>query len=232
MKAVYIRVSTKDQSEQEQLPAILTFFNLDEKDVFVFRDEVSAWNLEKESKRKDFLSLKDKIKAKQVSELYIWDLDRIFRNRIKTKEFFNFAKLNNCEIYSLNQTWINDFQSLKMSFPENFKFLIDNISDLLLDVYAQSAQDESDRKSKRIKLKVVKKEGKKTSSVYGKKWGRKSLPKQTRDKIIKLHLEGFSIRQIAEKIKTTDKNFNQKKISKSAVHKTISHYKQKKHSFK
>lgn len=235
MKAIYIRVSTNEQSEQEQLPSILSEFRLDQQDhdLFIFRDEVTAWNMEKESKRIEFLSLKDKIKHKQIKSLYIWDLDRLYRNRLKTKEFFAFAKYYDCEIYSVNQKWLNEFQELKKQFPENFKFLIDNIYDMLLDVYAQSAQDESDRKSKRVKLKVVKKEGKVTKSVYGKRWGKKPLPKQTKDRIIELYLSKnpiYSMRKIQSIVKTTDKNKNQKNISLGSVHKTISEYKEVKGS--
>ncbi|MCA9460213.1 MAG: recombinase family protein [Nanoarchaeota archaeon] len=228
--AIYLRVSTKEQSEEEQLPLILKEFDLNLDDVVIFRDEVSAWNLDKESKRKEFLELKKQIFSQKISLLYIWDLDRLYRNRLKTKEFFTICEAYKCKIYSVNQKWLNEFQELKNQFPDNFKFLIDNIHGLLLDVYSQSAQDESDRKSKRVKLKVVKKEGKKTKSVYGKNWGRKAIPKQTVDKILNLHEKGYSIRKISSMVQTTDKNNNMKNVSRSTVHKTILENSRKKDS--
>ena len=219
-KAIYARVSTQKQSEQEQIPEIIKGFELNENEIELYREELSAWNIDKESKRLEFQRLKEDIKKKNISALYIWDIDRLYRNRLKTKDFFQFCQFYKVDVYSLNQRWLNDFQDLKAQMPDNMAFLIDNIFTLLLDVYAQTAEDESNKKSKRVKLKVKKDKEGVTRSVSGKKWGRKALPKQTRDLIIKLHYEGHSIRQIAGMVQTW-KNGNSYPISKSAVHKTI-----------
>jgi len=94
------------------------------------------------------------------------------------------------------------------------------VNDLLISVFGWIAEEESQKKSERIKLAVRKKDGKKTVSYKGNKWGRKSLSKQTVDKVMELHLQGLSLRKIAENVQKWD-NGNSKNISKSVVHKII-----------
>jgi DNA invertase Pin-like site-specific DNA recombinase len=218
--AIYARVSTKDQSEAEQIPSIKKGFDLSD-DVLVFREEVSAWSIDKEEKRFELKRLVSAIKAGSLDKLYIWDLDRLYRNRKKTREFFELCSFYNVEIFSLNQKWLNDFQKLKDQFPDNFKFLIENISSLLLDVYSQTAEDESLKKSERVRLKVQKCPDGVTRSVNGKKWGRRSLSPRIIKEVLQFNSEGRSIRWIASNTYSYDKNQNKKNLSVGAVHKII-----------
>lgn len=218
--AVYARVSTKDQSEAEQIPAIKQGFGLGD-DVLVFREEVSAWSVDKDSKRFELQRLVGVIRSRSIDRLYIWDLDRLYRNRKKTREFFELCGFYGVEIYSLNQKWLNDFQRLKTQFPDNFKFLIENISSLLLDVYAQTAEDESVKKSERVRLKVKKGADGVTRSVDGKKWGRRSLPSRVVNEVVTHKKFGRSIRWIADNVYYYDKNKNKKFLSVGSVHKII-----------
>ena len=218
--AIYARVSTKDQSEAEQIPSIKKGFDLPD-DVLVFREEVSAWSIDKEEKRLELKRLISAIKAGSLDKLYIWDLDRLYRNRKKTREFFEMCSYYGVEIYSLNQKWLNDFQRLKDQFPENFKFLIENISSLLLDVYSQTAEDESVKKSERVRLKIKKDVDGVTRSVDGKKWGRRSLPDRVVQEVLSYYGKR-SIRWIASNVYYYDKNKNKRNLSVGAVHKIIS----------
>jgi len=218
--AIYARVSTKDQSEAEQIPSIKNGFDLAD-DVLVFREEVSAWSIDKDEKRFELKRLISAIKAGSLDKLYIWDLDRLYRNRKKTRQFFELCSYYNVEIYSLNQKWLNDFQRLKDQFPENFKFLIENISSLLLDVYSQTAEDESVKKSERVRLKIVKGADGVTRSVDGKKWGRRSLPDRVVQDVVDFRRAGKSIRWIKDNVYYYDKNKNRKFLSVGAVHKII-----------
>jgi len=218
---LYARVSTKKQSEQEQIPSIINGFNLNESNCIIFKEEVSAWSIEKESKRLELLKLKKVIENREINKLYIWDLDRLYRNREKTKEFYNLCSFNGVEVYSLNQTWINDFADLKAKFPENFKFLIDHISNLLLDVYTQSAEDESTKKSERVKLKVKKCDDGITRSTNGKKWGRRKLPARVIEEVLNYSKEKKSMRWIAGNVYYYDKNNNKKNLSVGKVHQII-----------
>jgi len=216
---IYARVSTKDQREAEQIPAIIKGFNL--KEYSIYKEQVSAWNIDKAEKRFEFNRLIEDIKNNKIRRVYIWHIDRLYRNRKKTREFFNLCFYYNVDVYSLNQKWLNDFQKIKEKMPDQFKFLIENMYNLMLDVYAQTAEDESKTKSERIKLKVVKKKGKPTRSTRGRKWGRRAIPKGVREKIIEHHKNKRSIRWIAENVHYYDKNKNMKKVSVGVVHKTI-----------
>lgn len=222
MNLIYLRVSTKDQTELNQLPTILKGFNLNKDECLIFKDEVTAYNLDKEHKRKGFLELKREISTRKYNNLYVFDLDRIYRNREKTKEFFIYCDLYGVEIYSYNQTWLREFQDLKNKFPIEFKFLIVNIHNLLLEVYAKSAEDESRKKSERVKLSIKKNKKGVTISHKGKKWGRKNISKQSTTKILELHKKGLSVREISKQVFIYDKNNNPvKNVSVGTVHKTI-----------
>jgi DNA invertase Pin-like site-specific DNA recombinase len=217
--AIYARVSSKEQDEAQQIPSIKVTFNLPG-DIMTYREEVSAWNIDKSEKRDEFNRLIKDIKGGVITNLYIWSIDRLYRNRKKTKEFFEMCAYYKVNVFSVNQKWLNDFQNLKLSFPENFKFLIDNIYNLLLDVYAQTAQDESDRKSKNVKLKVTKDEKGVTCSTNGRKWGRKTLNERVIQEV--LNHKGKPMRWIAENVFYYDKHNNKKNLSLGAVHKILS----------
>ena len=124
------------------------------------------------------------------------------------------CKTYNVTIFSYRQEWLNEVS--KIPDPWN-----EIMSDLMIKILGWIGQEESDKKSQRVKNAVRKKNGK-TVSYNGNRWGRKPLPKQTIDRVLVLHEQGLSIRQIAAEVKTTDKNKNQKNISKSAVHKILS----------
>jgi hypothetical protein len=95
------------------------------------------------------------------------------------------------------------------------------MSNLLLDVYTQSAEDESTKKSERVKLKVKKCNDGITRSTNGKKWGRRNLPKRVTEDILKYRSEKMSMRKIAENVFYYDKNNNKKNLSVGYVHKII-----------
>ena len=74
-------------------------------------------------------------------------------------------------------------------------------------------EEESRKKSERIKSAIRIKKGKKVS-YKGKTWGRKPISTIKRNKILKLRNQGRSYREIAQEVK----------ISVGAVHKTLSKY--------
>jgi len=153
------------------------------------------------------------IKRKKISDLYVWDLDRIYRNRIKLKEFFVLAKTFGCKVHSFRQKWLNEINNIPAPFDEI-------VSELLISIFGWIGEEESQKKSERIKL-AVKKKGKQTVSYKGNKWGRKAFPLQTINRVMELHKQGKTVRQIASQVMVYDKNNNERNISKSAVHKLI-----------
>jgi len=95
------------------------------------------------------------------------------------------------------------------------------MQDLTLNLLGWMAEDESKKKSDRIKQAVIKIPGKETKSYKGNRWGRKGISDKVKQEILEAKKNGMSIREIADSVFIWDKNNNSKKISKSFVHKTL-----------
>ena len=219
MKYVFIRTSTSDQSPTLQLDDITKTFSLT--DFNIIEEIDSAFKLK--AKRVEFEKLKKQIMANRVSELYVWDLDRLHRNRKRLIEFLALCKVYCTKVYSFNQQWMQSIQQLQPPFNEI-------MFDFMLSIMGWLAEDESIKKSNRVKL-AIRKTNKGTISHKGNKWGRKPLSKQIISKIKELHHEGKSIREISKLVLVYDSNNNGRLISKSAVHKTISSISVENHSY-
>jgi DNA invertase Pin-like site-specific DNA recombinase len=220
MNAIYIRTSTEDQNPENQLKGIYTLGVDIETDIY--EDKQSAWKDDKE--RESFKKVIKLIKTNKIKDLYVWDWDRLYRNRLKLKEFFALCKMYKVNVHSANQSWYESINKI----PEPFNEIM---IDLMINLLGWMAEDESTKKSKRIIASTRVKDGV-TISYKGNKWGRKSLSTQIRNKVVSLHKEGMSIRNIANSVKTTDKNNNQKNISVGAVHKLVAEFKAKNSSLK
>ncbi len=200
MKAIYLRTSTEEQNPENQLKDCLS---LSGGDVEVFKEKQSAW---RDKDRPIFESIKERIKKGEIKELYVWDWDRLFRNRKKLKEFFEYCKLYKCDIHSFRQDWFESFYKI----PEPFNEIM---QELFLNLFGYLAEDESKKKSERVKIAF--------KNHKGKKWGRKAISNKIKEEILEAKKKGMSIREIADSVFIWDTNNNPKKISKSYVHKTI-----------
>jgi len=202
---IYIRTSTEKQNPKNQLEDCKKLAEkLNLKDFEILEERKSAFK--DNVKRKIFNSIKKAIQKGEVKNLIVWDLDRLYRNRVKTVEFIrNYSKLG-LRVYSYRQDWFERFNDI----PEPFNEIM---SDLMLQIVSWMAEEESKKKGERVKLAVRKKEGKPTKSYKGNKWGRKSLSTFKKNKIKQLKKQNpkMSLREIANKIG----------ISKSAVHKYL-----------
>ena len=214
---IYIKTSTDEQEPENQIKSCKL---LCKEEFEIFQDKQSAFTDKKD--REDFEKARRLIKSGRIDHFIVWDLDRIFRNRIKLKEFFAFCKIYKCKIHSVNQQWLEQLNDI----PEPFNEIM---HELMLNLMGWLAEDESKKKSDRVKLAVIKEEGKVTKSYKGNKWGRKEIPTKVAIRIIELCVEGLSIRKIAEHedIFYWDKNNNKKQLGKSTVHKIISENKGK-----
>lgn len=192
MNIIYLRVSTKSKDERQQLPAILKKFNLNKDDHYIFSDKVSAFDEKKEDKRLAFQEVKKLILENKVNNIYVWDTDRIYRNYDKFKEFFLICKKTNTDVYSVRQDFLNSFNTMESTFKEVMK-------DIFLSFLGWVAEEESKKKSERVKLKVDKTTTI-TKSTYGKKWGRKR--KVNINKVLELRNEkpDISISEIARQL--------------------------------
>lgn len=211
MKIAYTRVSSESQNTDLQNASILQL--CPDKDLAIYAEKQSAW---KDVKRPVFEQVLSLIKSGKVKHLYVFDLDRLYRSRKRLQGFFQICQLYGTKIHSFNQGWLEQLHSIPPPFNEM-------MFDLLINLMGWLSEEESTKKSNRVKNAVVrKKDG--TYSYTGKKWGRKGFPKQTIDRVLALADSGLSIREIAGQIKTYDQNRNEKPISKSAVHKIIRLY--------
>lgn len=211
---IYLRTSTEQQSPGNQLRACkelserlgLHYYN-------VIEDQMSAW---KQKERQGFNQVKELIKASQVKALVVWDLDRIFRNRKKLIEFFEFCKVYSCKIFSVRQEWLENLNKIQEPFNEI-------MFDLMLQIMGWLAEEESNKKSQRVKAAIRIDKGI-TKSYKGHKWGRRSLSKNTIKQVLDLHKQGKSMREISKLIFYWDTNNNKRQIALSSVHKIITEY--------
>lgn len=235
-KWVYIRTSTDDQHPENQINDIEKTYNISKKEYVLFRDKESAWNELKD--RDDFNRLKSIIKRAHGGDLYVWDWDRIWRNRKRLKEFFQLCKLYNVKIHSFRQLFYESFHEIPSPFDEIMQ-------ELFLNLLGWMSEDESKKKSDRVmaaRRKICPKCEKinnadesscekckgslknvRIISYKGKSWGRKNIPKKVIAKVLQLKKENpaISIREISKQVTYYDKNKNEKNISRSAVHKVL-----------
>lgn len=182
---IYNRTSTEDQNPENQLKDCQAINSYGEAQVI--EDRQSAWK--DNVVRMGFEDLKRRIRSRTIRHLIVWDLDRIYRNRKKLKEFFQFCKAYDCTIHSYRQTWLEEINKIPNPWNEI-------VYELLLNIFGWIAEEESSKKSARVKAAIKSKDGK-TMSYKGNKWGRKTISKQRRDKIVELHKMGLKTREIA-----------------------------------
>ena len=211
---IYLRVSTEEQNPFNQLEAcqkLATKLNIN--DYEVLQDKVSGW---KELERASFNQLNEGIKKQDVESIIVWDLDRLFRNRKKLIAFFDYCKINKCKIYSVRQEWLENLNNIQEPFNEI-------MHSLMLQIMGWLAEEESQKKSERVKLAIKKVEGK-TFSKFGKVWGRKSIiSNRIISKVKELKTQGLSLRQIQRhpEVYFYDTNKNKQQISIGTIHKIL-----------
>lgn len=216
MKAVLIRTSTEEQNPENQLKDIESISG---KEYVLYEEKQSAW---KDSERAVMNQLRKDISEHKYTDLYVWDLDRPYRNRVKLKEFIQFCKAHNCKIWSYRQKFLNQIQELNL--PKDFEFLRDMMLNNLIEMLGWIAEDESKKKSDRVKISIRRENGI-TKSYKGNKWGRKNIPESTKQTIIEEYNKGKTYSQICKEVFYWNKNNNKKFVSKGLVHKIIKEFK-------
>ncbi len=93
------------------------------------------------------------------------------------------------------------------------------MQELFLNLLGWLAEDESVKKSARVKAAVRRVPGKATVSHRGNKWGRKKI--NVDDKIIEAREAGKNMRQITEEVYYWDKSNHKKFVSLGYVSKII-----------
>ena len=200
---IYIRTSTKEQNPENQLADCLSINHYGEYELI--EDKQSAWKDDKE--REGFAKIQNLITKKQIKHLICWDLDRLFRNRLKLIAFFTTCKMYDVKIHSFRQQWLEDLNNIPPPFNEM-------MFNLMLQIMGWLAEEESNKRSARIKNSVRRIDGI-TKSYKGNKWGRKNKPIHI-DYILELHSQGKSTYEIA-RLYSENPKFKAK-ISHQTVH--------------
>lgn len=154
LQIIYLRVSTKSlgQEESDQLPQVLQIFDLKEEECLIIKEKKSAYQLNKQKYRKINLikelieELKDETKY-----LYMWDLDRLYRNQDLQVNFIRDAYSNNCTVLTYRQNWLYELRGQGGMGKALYNFMI--------EVFGYMAQDESEKKGDRLTKSLTAKDG-------------------------------------------------------------------------
>jgi DNA invertase Pin-like site-specific DNA recombinase len=210
MIIIYLRTSTGEQNPENQKNDCLILAKLIKEEFEIFEEKQSAF---KDDDREIFESIKRRIKNKEITHLIVWDLDRLFRNRKKLIEFFEYCKIYKCKIHSFRQQWLEQLNNI----PEPFNEIMHG---LMLQIMGWLAEEESQKKSERVKNAIRIKDGI-TKSYKGNKWGFHSVGRKTDNQIIELYKQGKTMKEITKEIFYWNKNKNKKYVSIGYVHKVI-----------
>jgi DNA invertase Pin-like site-specific DNA recombinase len=203
VKIIYCRVSTDRKGDNAQSPelqiepCVNTFPETNVAEIHIERKSAYKDNV----KRPVLEAIMTRVKMGEVESITVFDLDRLFRNRQKLAHFFDFCREHKCKIQSVNQKWLSDIHNIK---PEA---VAEMVLGIMTQLFGYLGQEESYKKSERIKMAVVKDQGSKTKSYKGNEWGRKGdLTEEAVEKMIEMRKSGFTLRQIAAQTKRYDPN--------------------------
>lgn len=213
---IYIRTSSQEQQPKNQIRDCKILLNKKEK-YQILEEKSSAWF----GDRPVFNAIQKGIQNNKIKNLIIWDLDRLFRNRKKLIKFFDLCKIYKCQVNSFRQDWLNQLNQM----PEPFNEIM---FQMMLQIMGWISEEESSKKSERIKLAVRKQPGKITKSYKGNVWGRKPLFSKIQEQIRKLHKQGKTIREIQKKVYYFDKSNHKKFVSAGYVHKSLHNFNKEK----
>lgn len=134
---VYARVSTEAQHEENQVPECKAYAEqLGLKVIEVIQEKISAFkNPERESIKK----------LSNYPHVVIWAYDRLYRNRVKFIQTMQYFALKGVKIHSVRESWFEEFHKI----PSPWDTIL---FDLMLQVIGWFSEDESKKKSERIKL--------------------------------------------------------------------------------
>ncbi len=167
--ATYIRVSTKEQTTENQLPEIERFCQAKGWEMGeIYSEEESAW---RQGHQRELARLLNDIRRgrRHYDYLVVYALDRLSREGIATMlTLLNSFESADCKVVSIKESWVADAGPLR---------------DMFAAMLAWAARYESDRKSDNTKAGIERK--RKTGWSPGRPEGKKdSKPRRRRRKVI------------------------------------------------
>jgi DNA invertase Pin-like site-specific DNA recombinase len=220
---VYNRVSTTEQNPELQLKECLDYATERGWTVKqVFSEQKSAFK--DESKRDEFNRMLDETKQGGIDFILVWNMDRFSRQ----PEEYVMKQIRDLSFYGTKVVAVHgDVWSQLVESIGRLKELgsigeaiLEFLEKIIRALEYQRANRESKTKSERVKM-AVRHVGGRTESYKGNKWGRKGVPKQTRDRVLELHKQGLSTRKIAALVRYT-LNGKERQLSRGTVHKIVS----------
>lgn len=150
----YARVSSTEQSLNRQLDALIAF-GIPERDIIT--DKESGETLE----RVGYQGLKTMLRSGDT--LVVTSLDRLSRNKIHMLKELNYFKKHNIRLIVL------DLPTTTVNLPEEQKWILDMVNNILIEVLASMAEQE------RKNIKKRQEEGIKAAKERGINFGRPKL---------------------------------------------------------
>ena len=124
----YARVSTKEQNLDRQLMALKEY--VPEENIIV--DKASG----KDTERPGYQALKGALGLRAGDELYVVSLDRLSRNKEDIKKELEYFKSNEIRVRIL------DLPTSMIEVPKGQEWIMDMITNILIEVLASIAQQE------------------------------------------------------------------------------------------
>ena len=208
MKAIiYLRTSTTEQFPEKQKKACVQFAESRGYEIVdILQEQLSGY---KDIKRPMYEQVKSRAYKGEIQAVIVWALDRWVRNRDTLLEDVTTLRNYGCKLHSVQDQWV---ENINIEGPMG-----KTISEFLLGLVGCLGELESMRKAERTKMAYNNRKG---------RWGRKTLPQITKQKIIDAYKEGLSLRSISKQVTYYDKNKHPKTVSIGAVHKVIAEFKQ------
>lgn len=182
---IYLRTSTEEQDTENQL---LDVKSIAPDNAEVVREHGSAWKDEL-IHRPQFSALVSAVKKGSLSSINVWDLDRLYRNRLKCADFMRLCQARGVVVRAYRQPWLHEFENLPGTYG-------DMLREVMIQFFSWMAEEESRKKSERVKAAYQRKKrlGK------AKSWGRPGLPEETVRDIRSLLDQGLSYRKVREQV--------------------------------
>ena len=156
----YARVSSTEQSLNRQLDALIAF-GIPERDIIT--DKESGKTLE----RAGYQGLKTMLRSGDT--VVITSLDRLSRNKIHMLKELNYFKKHNIRLIVL------DLPTTTVNLPEEQKWILDMVNNILIEVLASMAEQE------RKNIKKRQEEGIRAAKERGINFGRPNLSSYNKD---------------------------------------------------
>lgn len=229
---IYARTSTKEQTPELQLKDCEAYIQKRGfTQVKVFLEQASAWKSEGERPVFNEMLAYVKTPSNGVRYIVVWNMDRFSRQPedIVLSQIKMLSLVHNVQVVAVNgDAWSELVEHIGGLQAMGFigKALSEFLETVLRGFEHQRAYRESLLKSERIHLAMRKRQGK-TVSYKGNVWGRRSLPKQTQERIIELYNGGMSMNLISKTVKTYQGD-REKFVSLGVVHKTIQSFRTEK----